>query len=108
MTIHCVVFELKRSRDEYRQFFRHLDAQRSAEVCPNCRLLFSHNTAESLQTYLENFMYPGDTLFVGEIGLHWALNKNFEATEWLRELEALHEHRQRALEAEHILGKPSQ
>ena len=97
MAIHCIVFELGRERDEYRQFFKHLDAQQYADVSRNCRLLFSHNSAESLQKYFENFIYPGDTLFVGEIGLRWALNKNFEATEWLRELQALHENSQRAL-----------
>lgn len=96
MAIYCIVFELGRARDEYRQFFKHLDAQHHADVCQNCRLLHSSNTAESLQKYFENFIYPGDTLFVGEIGSHWALNKNFEATEWLRELQALHDNRQRA------------
>lgn len=96
MAIHCIVFELKRARTEYQPFFKHFDTQQYAEICQNCRLLFSHNSVESVQKFLENFIYPGDTLFVGEIGLHWALNKNFEATEWLRELQALNETRQRA------------
>lgn len=91
MAIHCIVFELRRERDEYRQFFKHLDAQRHAAICQNCRLVFSPNTASSLQKYFENFIYPGDTLFVGEIGPQWALNNNFEATEWLRELQSLSE-----------------
>lgn len=109
MAIHCIVFELSRGRDEYRQFFKHLDAQRFADVCQNCRLLFSNNTAESLQKYFENFIYPGDTLFVGEIGSHWALNKNFEATEWLRELQALNDNRQRAAaQAESLTNKTPQ
>ena len=93
MAIHCIVFELQRERDEYRQFFKHLDAQQQVSVCQNCRLLFSHNSADSVQKYFENFIYAGDTLFVGEIGSHWALNKNFEATEWLRELQSLNEKR---------------
>ena len=95
MAIHCVVFQLRREADEYRRFFGHLDAQQHADVCDNCRLLFSHNSAESLQKYLANFIFPGDTLFVGEIGAGWALNSNFETTEWLRELQALSEQRQR-------------
>ncbi len=96
MAIHCIVFELKRERQEYRQFFNNLDAQQQVDVCQNCRLLFSHNSAESVQKYFENFIYVGDTLFVGEVSSRWALNKNFEATEWLRELQSLHEKRQRA------------
>ena len=100
MAIHCFVFELQRDAAEYRQFFKHLDAQRYVEVCRNCRLVFSQNSAESLQKYFENFIHPGDTLFVGEIGAHWALNKNFEATEWLRELQALSDIRQSAAQDE--------
>ncbi len=96
MAIHCIVFELQRERDEYRQFFKHLDAQQQVGVCQNCRLLFSHNSAESVQRYFENFIYAGDTLFVAEVGPHWALNKNFAATEWLRELQALNENQQLA------------
>ncbi len=99
MAIHCVVFELRRAQDDYRQFFRHLQAQQQVAVCENCRLIFSRNSADSLQKYLENFIHPDDTLFVGEIGLRWALNKNFEATEWLRELQALSDRQQ--LMAEH-------
>lgn len=94
MAIYCVVYELQRDRVEYRQFFKHLDAQQNVVVCQNCRLLFSHNTAESIHKYLENFIYGDDTLFIGEIGARWALNKNFEATEWLRELQSLNEIRQ--------------
>jgi hypothetical protein len=94
MAIHCIVFELQRERDEYRQFFKHLDAQQQVSICQNCRLLFSHNSAESVEKYFENFIYSGDTLFVAEISPQWALNKNFEATEWLRELQSLNEKRQ--------------
>lgn len=100
MAIHCVVFELGRELEEYRQFFKHLDAQQYVDVSQNCRLLFSLNSAESLQKYLENFVHPGDTVFVGEIGLRWALNKSFEKTEWLRELQALQDNRQRAATSE--------
>lgn len=96
MAIYCIVFELQRERDEYRKFFKQLDAQQHVNVCQNCRLLFSHNSADSVQKYFENFIYADDTLFVGEIGPHWALNKNFEATEWLRELQSLNEKRQLA------------
>lgn len=109
MAIHCIVFELGRDHDEYRQFFKHLDAQQQVGVCQNCRLVFSSNTAESLQKYFENFVYPGDTLFVGEIGLRWALNKNFESTEWLRELQSLNDNRQRAAaQAEALANKAPQ
>ncbi|HET8711426.1 MAG TPA: hypothetical protein VFM32_08625 [Spongiibacteraceae bacterium] len=97
MAIYCVVFELQRGRDEYRQFFQRLDAQQQAFICQDCRLLFSRNSAESLQTYFENFIHPGDTLFVGEISHHWTLNRDFEATEWLRELQMLELNRQRAI-----------
>ena len=90
MAIYCVVYELRREPDEYRQFFRHLDAQQGAVICGNCRLLFSRNTADAIRRFLENFIYPNDLLFVGEIGEHWALNRNYEATEWLRELQSLH------------------
>ena len=96
MAIHCIVFELQREREEYRQFFKHLDAQQHVDVGQNCRLLFSHNSADAVQKFLENFICAGDTLFVGELGPHWTLNKNFEATEWLRELQSLTEKRQRA------------
>lgn len=105
MAIHCMVFELLRERDDYRQFFKHLNAQQYVDVGPSCRLLFSNNTAESVQKYFANFVYPGDTLFVGEVGLSWALNKNFEATEWLRELQALHDNRQRAAQSGLVANK---
>jgi hypothetical protein len=102
MAIYCVVFELQRAREEYRQFLKHLDSQQQVSICENCRLVYSHNSAESLQTYLENFIYAGDTLFVGEISSKWVLNKNFEATEWLRELQFLSEHRQAMLGSDRV------
>ncbi len=107
MAIYCIVFELGRSSEEYPQFFKNLDAQQQVNVCRNCRLLFSNNTAESLQKYFENFIHPGDTLFVGEIGSHWALNKNFEATEWLRELQALNDNRHRVAKTDTSTQKTS-
>lgn len=91
MAIYCVVFELHRDPDEYRQFFSHLDTQQQTPVCDTCRLLFSLNSADAIRNYLSSFIHPNDTLFVGEIGAHWALNKNFESTEWLRELQSWHE-----------------
>lgn len=90
MAIYCVVFELHRDLDEYVQFFKHLDAQQQTRICATCRLVFSLNSADAIRNYLGNFIYSDDTLFVGEIGAHWALNKNFEATEWLRELQSWH------------------
>jgi hypothetical protein len=96
MAIYCVVFELHRDPDEYRQFFKHLDMHQQTRVCATCSLLFSLNSADSIRNYLGSFIYSNDTLFVGEIGSHWALNKNFEATEWLRELQSLQEGRYQA------------
>jgi hypothetical protein len=83
------VFDLQHARAEYTQFFSHLDEHQGAAVSPNCRLVYSHNAAGVLMHYLENFIYSNDTVFVGEMASHWALNKNYEATEWLRELESL-------------------
>jgi len=91
MAIYCVVFELHREPDEYHPFFKHLDAQQQTRVCETCRLLFSLNSADAIRNYLGSFIYSNDTLFVGEIGAHWALNKNFETTEWLRELQSLYD-----------------
>lgn len=97
MAIYCVVFELRREHEEYRQFFKHLDAQQSQTICGNCRLLFSRNSADAIKSFLENFIYPSDRLFVGEMGEHWALNRDYEATEWLRELQSLNDARQLAV-----------
>ena len=89
MSIYCVVFDLLHPREEYAQFFNRLNEQQGAAVSPTCRLVFSQNSSDMLMHYLENFIYPSDTLFVGEIAAQWALNKNYEATEWLRELQSL-------------------
>ncbi len=93
MGIHCVVFELQREQDEYQQFYRHLDEHQSVSIGANCRLLFSRHSAEALKNYLQNFVYANDLVFVAQTNNHWALNHNYEATEWLRELEHLHERR---------------
>jgi hypothetical protein len=55
--------------------------------------LFSNNSPEAIKNYLQNFIFPGDILFVADTDIRWALNKNFEATEWLRELQSLHDAR---------------
>ncbi|MDB6063653.1 MAG: hypothetical protein JWM78_3756 [Verrucomicrobiaceae bacterium] len=89
MTIFCVVFDLQHPREEYTQLFNHLDEHQGAGITPNCRLLISHNSADVLMRYLENFIFPTDTLFVSEVATAWALNKNFEGAEWLRDLQAL-------------------
>ncbi len=91
MAIYCVVFDLQHPREEYTQFFSHLDEHQGAVISPACRLVFSHNSADVLMRYLENFIFSGDTLFVAEMASVWAMNRNFEATEWLRELHALSE-----------------
>lgn len=89
MSIYCVVFNLQHPREEYAQFFSHLDEHQGTVISANCRLVFSHNAADVLMHYLENFVFSNDTLFVGEMASHWALNRNYEATEWLRELQSL-------------------
>ena len=89
MGIHCVVFELHRERAEYEQFFKHLDSHQSQVISGSCRLLFSRHSAEALKNYLQNFVYGNDVVFVAETNNEWAVNHNFEATEWLRELEHL-------------------
>jgi hypothetical protein len=89
MAVHCVVFELRRERGAYEQFFRHLDNEQTAAVGENCRLLFSRHSPEAIQTYLQNFIFSGDLLLVVESSNRWALNRGFEATEWLRELQHL-------------------
>jgi hypothetical protein len=91
MAIYCVVFDLQHPHEEYSQFFAHLDKHQSSVISPNCRLVFAHNSAAVLMHYLENFIFSNDTLFVAELASLWALNKNFEATEWLRELQSLNE-----------------
>lgn len=91
MAIHCVVFALQRSPEEYQPFFRHLDEHQGVVVCANCRLLFSRHSAEVLKDYLQNFVYADDVVLVAETSNHWALNRGFEATEWLRELQHLHQ-----------------
>jgi hypothetical protein len=93
MPIYSVVFELRRPRNEYRQFFKKLDDQQSVTICSTCRLLFSNNSPEAIKNYLQNFIFPGDIVFVADTDTRWALNKNFEATEWLRELQSLHDAR---------------
>jgi hypothetical protein len=102
MAIHCVVFELHRDAEEYRQFFKHLDAHQSVSICRNCRLLFSRHSADSIKKYLENFIYSNDTIFVVETRNHWALNRNFESTEWLRELQHLDEIREAPAPQPHV------
>jgi hypothetical protein len=87
------VFELQHPRSEYRQFFSGLDEQQSVAICATCRLLFSNNSAEAIKNYLQNFVFPDDVIFVADTSTRWALNKNFEATEWLRELQALYDAR---------------
>jgi hypothetical protein len=94
MGIHCVVFELHRERDEYRQFFNHLDKHQSVTVCNNCRLLFSRHSADAIKNYLQNFIYGNDVIFVAETNNDWALNRDYESTEWLRELEHLNQVRE--------------
>jgi len=93
MPIYCVVFELRRARTEYRQFFKKLDDQQSVAICATCRLIYSNNSPDAIKNYLQNFVFPGDIIFVADTDTHWALNKNFEATEWLRELQSLHDAR---------------
>jgi hypothetical protein len=93
MPIYCVVFELRQPRSEYRQFFKKLDDRQSVTICSTCRLLHSDNSPEAVKNYLQNFLFPGDILFVSDTDTRWALNRNFEATEWLRELQALHDAR---------------
>ena len=100
MPIHSVVFELRQPRSEYRQFFKKLDDHQSVVICSTCRLLYSNNSADSVKNYLQNFLFPGDILFVADTDTRWSLNRNFEATEWLRELQALHDARAALLEAE--------
>lgn len=106
MPIYCVVFELRQPRSEYRQFFKKLDDQQSVTICTTCRLLYSNNSAEALKNYLQNFLFPGDTLFVADTDTHWALNRNFEATEWLRELQALHDARAALLDEDARADRP--
>jgi hypothetical protein len=100
MPIYSVVFELRQPRAEYRQFFKRLDDQQSFAICATCRLVYSNNSAESIKNYLQNFIFPGDILFVADTDTRWALNKNFEATEWLRELQSLHDARAAILASE--------
>lgn len=106
MPIYCVVFELRQPRSEYRQFFKKLDDHQSAAICATCRLLYSNNSAEALKNYLQNFLFPGDILFIADTDTHWALNRNFEATEWLRELQALHDARAALLDEEAARSPP--
>lgn len=105
MPIHCVVFELQQPRSEYRQFFKKLDDHQSVVISSTCRLLHSNNSVEAIKNYLQNFIFPGDILFVTDTDTRWAMNQNFEATEWLRELQALHDARAMILAAE--MHKPS-
>lgn len=100
MPIYCVVFELRQPRSDYRQFFKKLDDHQSVAICTTCRLLYSNNSADALKNYLQNFLFPGDILFVADTDTQWALNRNFEATEWLRELQSLHDARAALLDAE--------
>lgn len=100
MPIHCVVFELRHPRNEYRQFFRKLDDHQSVVICSTCRLLYSNNSSEAIKNYLQNFILAGDILFVTDTDTRWAMNKNFEATEWLRELQSLHDARAELLATE--------
>lgn len=99
MPIYCVVFELHHARNEYRQFFKKLDGQQSVAICATCRLLFSNNSADAIKNYLQNFLFPDDVVFVADTNTRWALNKNFEATEWLRELQALYDAREAMIDA---------
>lgn len=99
MPIYSVVFELQHARSEYRQLFNALDEQQSVVICATCRLLFSNNSAEAIKNYLQNFVFPDDIIFVADTNTRWALNKNFEATEWLRELQALYDARDAMLGA---------
>lgn len=93
MPIYCVVFELRQPRSEYRQFFRSLDDHQSVVIASSCRLLYSNNSVDAVKDYLQNFIFPGDILFVTDTDTRWAMNRNFEATEWLRELQSLHDAR---------------
>lgn len=96
MGIYCVVFELHREHDEYQQFFKHLDTHQSVIICGNCRLVFSRHSAETIKNYLQNFIYGNDTILVAETSNVWAMNRDFEATEWLRELQHLNDIRDAA------------
>lgn len=100
MPIYCVVFELRQPRSEYRQFFKKLDDHQSVVICSTCRLLHSNNSVGAVKDYLQNFIFPGDILFVTDTDTRWAMNKNFEATEWLRELQSLHDARAAILATE--------
>jgi hypothetical protein len=106
MPIYCVVFELHHPRTEYRQFFKGLDDQQSVTICATCRLLFSNNSADAIKNYLQNFVFAEDIIFVADTNTRWALNKNFEATEWLRELQALYDAREAMIDTP--ASKPAQ